>query len=92
MLPHKLTVGATAVPHAELLEFVKPALAKQGVELEIKVFTDYVQPNVRKWQRSAWMPISSSTNLIWMNLTRARAPVWFRSRAHVEVTPPTARR
>src|SRR5471030_52976 len=43
----KLTVGATAVPHAELLEFVKPALAKQGVDLEIKVFTDYVQPNVQ---------------------------------------------
>jgi D-methionine transport system substrate-binding protein len=43
----KLSVAATAVPHAEILEFVKPALAKQGVELEIKVFTDYVQPNVQ---------------------------------------------
>ncbi|MDR3413692.1 MAG: MetQ/NlpA family ABC transporter substrate-binding protein [Formivibrio sp.] len=43
----KLTVGATAVPHAELLEFVKPMLAKQGVDLEVKVFTDYVQPNVQ---------------------------------------------
>jgi D-methionine transport system substrate-binding protein len=43
----KLSVAATAVPHAEILEFVKPALARQGVELEIKVFTDYVQPNVQ---------------------------------------------
>jgi D-methionine transport system substrate-binding protein len=43
----KLSVAATAVPHAEILEFVKPALAKEGVELEIKVFTDYVQPNVQ---------------------------------------------
>ena len=43
----KLAVAATAVPHAEILEFVKPALAKQGVELEVKVFTDYVQPNVQ---------------------------------------------
>lgn len=42
-----LTVAATAVPHAELLEFVKPQLAKGGVDLEIKVFTDYVQPNVQ---------------------------------------------
>jgi D-methionine transport system substrate-binding protein len=42
-----LSVAATAVPHAELLEFVKPTLAKEGVELEIKVFTDYVQPNVQ---------------------------------------------
>jgi D-methionine transport system substrate-binding protein len=42
-----LNVAATAVPHAEILEFVKPALAKQGVELNVKVFTDYVQPNVQ---------------------------------------------
>ncbi|MEO4047989.1 MetQ/NlpA family ABC transporter substrate-binding protein [Pseudomonas sp. CAU 1711] len=43
----EISVAATAVPHAEILEFVKPALAKQGVELKIKVFTDYVQPNVQ---------------------------------------------
>ncbi|AKX50953.1 MetQ/NlpA family ABC transporter substrate-binding protein [Thiopseudomonas alkaliphila] len=42
-----LTVAATPVPHAEILEFVKPQLAKQGIELEVKVFTDYVQPNVQ---------------------------------------------
>ena len=29
-----LTVAATAVPHAELLEFVKPQLAEQGVTVE----------------------------------------------------------
>ncbi len=43
----KLTVAATPVPHAEILEFIKPELAKQGVELDVKVFTDYVQPNVQ---------------------------------------------
>jgi D-methionine transport system substrate-binding protein len=42
-----LTVAATAVPHAEILEAVKPALAAEGVDLKIKVFTDYVQPNVQ---------------------------------------------
>ncbi|MDP3847761.1 MAG: MetQ/NlpA family ABC transporter substrate-binding protein [Pseudomonas sp.] len=42
-----LSIAASAVPHAEILEFVKPALAKEGVELKIKVFTDYVQPNVQ---------------------------------------------
>src|SRR3546814_19044563 len=41
----KLSVAATPVPHAELLELVKPVLAKEGVELDIKVFTDYVQTN-----------------------------------------------
>jgi D-methionine transport system substrate-binding protein len=43
----ELNIAATAVPHAEILEFVKPALAEQGVELNVKVFTDYVQPNVQ---------------------------------------------
>ncbi|WP_285418780.1 MetQ/NlpA family ABC transporter substrate-binding protein [Pseudomonas sp. efr-133-TYG-5] len=42
-----LTVAATPVPHAEILEFVKPALAKAGVDLKVKVFTDYIQPNVQ---------------------------------------------
>lgn len=42
-----LKVGATQVPHAEILEAVKPALAAQGVELDIKVFSDYVQPNLQ---------------------------------------------
>ncbi|WP_434457286.1 MetQ/NlpA family ABC transporter substrate-binding protein [Stutzerimonas urumqiensis] len=43
----ELTVAATAVPHAEILEHIKPALAEQGVELDVKVFTDYVQPNIQ---------------------------------------------
>lgn len=42
-----LTVAATPVPHAEILEFVKPALVKEGVDLKVKVFTDYIQPNVQ---------------------------------------------
>ena len=43
----RLVIAATPVPHAEILEFVKPMLAKEGVELEIKVFTDYVQPSMQ---------------------------------------------
>jgi len=41
-----LRVAASPVPHAEILEFVKPRLKAQGVDLEVKVFTDYVQPNL----------------------------------------------
>jgi len=41
-----LSVGATPVPHAELLNLVKADLASQGVTLEVTEFTDYVQPNV----------------------------------------------
>lgn len=47
----KLVVAATPVPHAEILELIKPTLAKEGVDLEIKVFTDYVQPNVQLAQK-----------------------------------------
>jgi NLPA lipoprotein. len=41
----KIVVGATPNPHAEILNVVKPILAKEGVDLEIKEFTDYVTPN-----------------------------------------------
>ena len=41
-----LKVGATPVPHAEMLEHVKPALKDLGVNLEIVEFNDYVQPNL----------------------------------------------
>ncbi|MBX8464734.1 MetQ/NlpA family ABC transporter substrate-binding protein [Deinococcus sp. RIT780] len=41
-----LRVGASPVPHADILNFVKPILAKQGVTLVIREFNDYVQPNV----------------------------------------------
>jgi ABC-type metal ion transport system, periplasmic component/surface antigen len=46
-----LTVAATPVPHAEILKEIKPLLAKQGVNIEIKVFTDYVQPNMQVAQK-----------------------------------------
>ena len=41
----KIKVGATPSPHAEILEAVKEDLAAEGIELEIVVFNDYVQPN-----------------------------------------------
>lgn len=41
-----LKVGASPVPHAEILNAVKDNLAKEGVKLEVVEFTDYVQPNL----------------------------------------------
>lgn len=40
-----LKIGATAVPHAEILEFIRPDLKSQGVNLDIVVFNDYIQPH-----------------------------------------------
>ncbi len=42
----KIRIGATPVPHAEILEIAKPILAEKGYDLEIVVYTDYVQPNL----------------------------------------------
>ncbi|HEY0282595.1 MAG TPA: MetQ/NlpA family ABC transporter substrate-binding protein [Rhizomicrobium sp.] len=46
-----LSVAATAVPHAEILKFVTPDLAAEGVDLRVKVFNDYVQPNLQVDQK-----------------------------------------
>ena len=45
--PKKITlkVGATPVPHAEILKAVAPLAEKEGIELKVVEFTDYVKPN-----------------------------------------------
>lgn len=40
-----LTVGASNIPHAQILKHVQPQLKKEGINLKIKVFQDYVLPN-----------------------------------------------
>ena len=42
----KISVGVTPFPHKDIMEVVKQLLAKDGYELEIREFTDYVQPNM----------------------------------------------
>lgn len=41
-----ITVAASATPHAEILEQAKPILEKEGWDLEVTIFDDYVQPNL----------------------------------------------
>ncbi len=41
-----LKVGASPVPHAEILEQIKPVLAKQNIDLKVVEFSDYIQPNM----------------------------------------------
>ena len=41
-----LKIGATPVPHAEILAEIKPDLEAEGVKLEVVEFNDYVQPNI----------------------------------------------
>ncbi|WP_309070942.1 MetQ/NlpA family ABC transporter substrate-binding protein [Arthrobacter sp.] len=45
--PATVTVGASPVPHAQILEFVRDNLAEgSGIELEIQEFDDYTTPNI----------------------------------------------
>ena len=44
--PIVLKVGATPVPHAEILKFLAPKLKEKNIDLQVTEFTDYVQPNV----------------------------------------------
>ncbi len=41
-----LKVAATPVPHAEILNFIKPKLEEEGIILDVIEFTDYVTPNL----------------------------------------------
>ena len=41
-----LKIGASPVPHADILKVVQPELAKKGIDLKIIEFSDYVQPNL----------------------------------------------
>lgn len=43
----KLVIGASSTPHAEILEAAKPLLADKGIDIDIVVFDDYVQPNLQ---------------------------------------------
>ncbi|WP_252315281.1 MetQ/NlpA family ABC transporter substrate-binding protein [Sinobaca sp. H24] len=43
--PTTLTVGASNVPHAEILEFATDQLEEEGVDLQIETFNDYIVPN-----------------------------------------------
>lgn len=47
----KLKVGTTAGPHAEIMEKVKAEAQKQGLEIEIVEFNDFVQPNAALAQK-----------------------------------------
>ena len=41
-----LTVGASPTPHAQILtDFAAPKLKNEGIELKVKEYTDYIQPN-----------------------------------------------
>lgn len=41
-----IKIGASPAPHAEILENIKEELAARGINLDVSIYTDYIQPNV----------------------------------------------
>lgn len=46
-----ITIGASSVPHAQMLRFIAPQLAKQGYILKVTEFSDYITPNIAVIQK-----------------------------------------
>ena len=80
-----LRVGASPVPHAEILEFVKPTLAKQGVNLVIREFSDYVQPNLALADGS--IDVNFFQHLPYLNSFQQGRPLGIVAGAKVHVEP-----
>ncbi|EPL6453977.1 MetQ/NlpA family ABC transporter substrate-binding protein [Providencia vermicola] len=71
---NKLTIGASSTPHAEILEFVKPQLEKDGINLDIRVFNDYIIPNQALADKE--LDANFFQHVPYLNKTLADHPDW----------------
>ena len=62
-----IRIGVTPVPHADIVNFIKPQLEKEGVKLEVVEFNDTFSP-ISLWIRRTWMPTTSRRFLILKSL------------------------
>ena len=58
-----IRIGVTPVPHADIVNFIKPQLEKEGVKLEVVEFSP-----ISLWIRRTWMPTTSRRFLILKSL------------------------
>ncbi|MDO7907066.1 MetQ/NlpA family ABC transporter substrate-binding protein [Paenibacillus sp. JX-17] len=47
----ELKIGASSVPHAQILQAIKPELEGQGIRLHVVEFNDYIQPNQQVYDK-----------------------------------------
>lgn len=71
---NKLIIGASSTPHAEILEFIKPQLEKEGVDLDIRVFNDYIIPNQALAEKE--LDANFFQHVPYLNKTLADHPDW----------------
>lgn len=80
-----LKVGASQVPHAEILEHIKPQLEKEGIKLEVKVFQDYVLPN--KTVEEGQLDANFFQHLPWMETSNKEQGWHLKKVAGVHIEP-----
>ena len=79
-----LRVGATSVPHAELLRAVQPELKAQGVSLEIRVYEDYGLPNIDVARGALDANFFQTEPYLWRWRAAHMRPLVVVGRVHVE--------
>ena len=79
-----LHVGATAVPHAELLRAIEPELAKQGIKLDLRIYQDYAQPNIDVARGALDANFFQTEPYLWRWRAAHGAPLVVAGRVHVE--------
>ena len=79
-----IVVGVTPFPHKDIMLVAEPLLKKEGYTLEIKEFTDYVQPNVNLAEKNLtanfFQHIPYLEN---MNKEKALGLIWV-AKVHIE--------
>ncbi|HBO22132.1 MULTISPECIES: MetQ/NlpA family ABC transporter substrate-binding protein [unclassified Providencia] len=71
---NKLIIGASSTPHAEILEFIKPQLEKEGIILDVRVFNDYIIPNQALAEKE--LDANFFQHVPYLNKTLADHPDW----------------
>ncbi len=81
-----LKVGATAVPHAEILnQVVKPLLEKENVQLEVVTFQDYVLPNTQLAEKE--LDANYFQHIPWLEQTKKEKNLTLTYVAGVHIEP-----
>src|SRR3954465_7372043 len=79
-----LRVGATAIPHAELLRAVAPELKALGVELDIRVYDDYALPDIDVARGKLDANFFQTEPYLWRWRAAHAQPLVVAGRVHVE--------
>jgi D-methionine transport system substrate-binding protein len=79
-----LRIGATAVPHAELLKAIAPQLQAQGVQLDVHVYQDYGLPNIDVARGAIDANFFQTEPYLWRWRAAHGAPLVVAGRVHVE--------